>query len=339
MMKQLTILHIGREENMDRYTERTQFTDSVRKVCLPMGLPVDKYLSEAADADVIIADAIAEVPRALIEAMPNLKLIHSEGVAFNRIDLEAAGRKGVYVCNCAGMNATAVAEQAVLLMLGVLRDVANNDRAVREGRQIQVKEGYMTAGNLYDLSDCRVGLIGLGHIGQCTADLLKAFNAHVCYTQRSRLDPADEAKHGVHWADSLDQLLETCDIVSLHLPVTPETEKMCNAEFFGKMKRGCFFINTSRGELVDDEALIGALKSGQVAMAGLDTLEHEPVRTDHILLKQPEVTSKILFSPHIGGITASSFRRGYRIIWRNILHIAEGTKPDTVVNGQYLEKR
>lgn len=339
-MDTLKLLHIGRDENLGRYTEKTGFTESIRKVCMPMGLPAEAYIRQCPDADILIADAIADIPADLMQGMPELKLIHSEGVAFNRIDIETAGRQGIYVCNCAGMNAQAVAEQAILLMLGVLRNVAYNDQAVRDGRQIQVKEGYMAAGTLRDLSDCTVGLIGCGNIGRCTAKLLKAFHAETYYSQRRRLDADEEQECGVTWAASLAELLKTCDIISLHLPVTPETNRMCDAAFFSQMKPGSCLINTSRGELIDDQALADALKCGRLAMAGLDTLDREPVQKDHPLLLQPqEVESKILFSPHIGGITASSFRRGYKIIWNNILHIAEGSRPDNVVNADFLRNR
>ena len=108
---------------------------------------------------------------------------------------------------------------------------------------------------------------------------------------------------------------------------------MCDSAFFAKMRPGSYFVNTSRGELVDDAALIQALQSGRIAMAGLDTLDHEPVRADHPLLCQPrEVAERILFSPHIGGITASSFRRGYAMIWDNIDRLSKGEALLRVVN-------
>ncbi|MCD8249241.1 MAG: 2-hydroxyacid dehydrogenase [Lachnospiraceae bacterium] len=326
----MKVLHIGRKENMERNTVRTDFTDSVQVVSLPMGLSTDEYLEACPDAEVIVADAIAPVPGELIRALPQLQMIHSEGVAYNRIDIGTARDCGVYVCNCAGMNASAVAEQTVLLMMGLLKNVIAGDKAVRAGGQIQMKEGYMTRGDLKELRDCRVGLIGFGDIGKCTAKLLAAYGAQTFYYKRTPLGAGEEREYGVT-SLSLDELLATCDIVSLHLPVTPQTERMCDAAFFAKMKQGACFVNTSRGELVDDEALIGALHSGHVAMAGLDTLDHEPVAQDHVLVQQPqEIADKILFSPHIGGITASSFRRGYAMIWENIERIARGERPKNV---------
>lgn len=328
----MKILHIGKDENMKNYTPVSAFTQSVEKTGLPMGLPVQAYLDAMADADVIIADAIADVTGELIRQMPRLKMIHSEGVAYNRFDIAAADEKGVAVCNCAGMNATAVAEQTILLMQGVLKNVIVNDRAVREGRQIQVKEAYMAQSNLMELADCKIGLLGLGDIGKATAHLLAAYHAKVFYYKRHRLSAEEEAKYQVTYLP-LEELLPVCDMVSLHLPVTEETRGMCGRDFFSRMKKGSYFINTSRGELVEDEALVEALQSGQVAMAGLDTLDHEPVQRDHMLLNQPQaLEEKILFSPHIGGITASSFRRGYAMIWENIQRLSEGKPLLRVVN-------
>ena len=333
-MKKLKMLHMGRGESLSLYTPHTEFTDAVTKVTLPLGLPVADYVKALPDADIIVVDAMGKVPGELIQALPDLKLIHSNGAGFNFIDIKAAAERGIPVCNCAGMNGEAVAEQTLLLMLGVLRDVANNDRAVREGRQIQVKEAYMSAGSLHSLSEYKVGLIGLGHIGMCTAKLLKAFHVQTFYTQRRRKDVAAEQEYGVTWLPTQDELLGSCDIVSIHVPVTPQTERMCNEAFFSRMKPGSYFINTSRGELVDDEALIAALQSGRLRMAGLDTLDMEPVRKDHRLLNLPEeIASKILFSPHIGGITAGSFRKGYEMIWDNVQRLAEGQLLDHVVNG------
>ncbi|MCD8363294.1 MAG: NAD(P)-binding domain-containing protein [Lachnospiraceae bacterium] len=326
----MKVLHIGRKENMERNTVKTDFTASVQVVSLPMGLSADEYLEACPDAEVIVADAIAPVPGELIRGLSQLQMIHSEGVAYNRIDIGTARDCGVYVCNCAGMNASAVAEQTVLLMMGLLKNVIAGDKAVRAGQQIQMKEGYMTRGDLKELRDCRVGLVGFGDIGKCTARLLAAYGAQTFYYKRTPLGEEEEREYGAACL-AMDELLATCDIVSLHLPVTPQTEQMCDAAFFAKMKPGAYFVNTSRGELVDDEALIGALRSGHVAMAGLDTLDHEPVAQDHVLVQQPqEIADKILFSPHIGGITAPSFRRGYAMIWENIERIARGECPKNV---------
>lgn len=329
----MKILHIGKAENMERYTPDVPAAKTAMVVEMPMGHTAQEYAAAMPDAEVIVADAIAEVPGVLMEKLPQLKMIHSEGVAFNRIDVAAASARGISVCNCAGMNASAVAEQTILLMEGMLKNVIVNDRAVREGRQITVKEDYMAQGSLKELADCRVGLVGFGDIGKCTARLLAAYGAEVYYYKRHRLAPEEELAANAMYLP-LDELLELCDIVSLHLPVTEETTGMCDRTFFEKMRPGSYFVNTSRGELVDDEALAEALAGGRLTMAGLDTLDQEPVQKDHPLLRQPrEVLDRILFTPHIGGITASSFRRGYAMIWDNIGRLEEGRPLLRVIRG------
>lgn len=329
----MKVLHIGKKGNMERFSASDSYLYQLETVDMYMDHTIEEFLNAAGDADFIVADAIAEVPSRLIENMPNLKLIHSEGVAYNSFDTIAASRCGVYVCNSQGMNACAVAEQTILLMLGMLRDVCGGDQAVRSGRQINSKESHMLSGDLKELADCSIGLIGFGDIAKETARLLHAFGvSDICYNKRTPLAPSEESSYGVHYL-ALPDLLAQSDIVSLHLPLNAETEKIADSTFFSAMKPGSYFVNTARGGLVDDAALGDALASGRLAMAGLDTINDEPVQVDHPLLLLPEhVRSKILFSPHIGGITASSFKRSYAMIWEDIQAVAEGRRPKRVVN-------
>lgn len=329
----MKILHIGKKGNMERFTRMPDEVKAMEQADLPMNLPVSEYLKVAEDADIIIADAMAPVPAELINAMPYLKMICSEGVAYNSFDIDAAKAKGVFVTNNAGMNAMAVAEQTLLLMVGVLRNVAQNDAKVREGLQIETKESYMANMNLYEMADFSVGLIGFGNIAKATAKLLNAYGIeNIYYYKRTPLSEAEEKSLNVKYLP-LDELLSKSDFVSMHTPVTSETKQMANDEFFGKMKEGSYFINTARGEVVDSYALVRALESGKIKMAGLDTVDNEPARKDHYLLNLPEETSKkILFAPHIGGITVSSFKRGYDMIWENVLRLNNGQPPYRVVN-------
>ena len=163
-----------------------------------------------------------------------------------------------------------------------------------------------------ELSDCRVGLIGFGATGQATACLLSAFGCQVLYHSTHRADPDTERKCRVMWA-SRESVVSECDIVSLHVPVTPETEKMVDAGFLEKMRPGAYLINTSRGELMDHEALRDALMNGTIAGAGLDTLYPEPVTADNPIASLPEdCPGRVLLSPHIGGITGGTFTRAIK---------------------------
>lgn len=329
----MKLLVIGKEGRLQRYTRDTSVYEQYDICYAPAGSSDEAVLAVGRDADFMLVDAIARVSADMIGQMPNLKLIHSEGVGFNGIDTEAAAKRGIYVCNCKGMNATAVAEQAILLMLGLLRDVCGGDRSLRAGRQIQVKEQVMLNASLKELGDCAIGIVGFGDIGKATAKMAAVFGAKVYYYEPHRLDGATEAEYGVGYLP-LEELLAVSDIVSLHTPVTPETVKMADAPFLAKMKQGSYLINTARGELVDEEALLEAIGSGHLAGAGLDTLSNEPVSPDHVMLQaMPEVAEKILYSCHIGGVTASSFRRGYDMIWEDIRKVAAGERPERVVNG------
>lgn len=329
----MKVLHIGAKGNMERYSPSKSPLSYLDVVDMGNGLSTEEYLDAGADADFIVVDAISPIPAAMIDVMPNLKLIHSEGVAFNRIDLEAARAHHVYVCNCAGGNARAVAEQTLLLMVGMLRDVVNADAAVRSGHQIEVKQAHIRAGDIRELADCSVGLVGFGHIGQSVATLLRAYGVQtILYTKRHRMQPEEEIGFGVTYRP-LSELLAESDIVSLHLPVNDTTRGMVNDSFFAQMRDGSYLVNTSRGELVDDTALADALASGKLAMAGLDTLDHEPIRPDHPLLNLPEdVGRRLIMSPHIAGITATSFRRSYAMVWEDIGAVMEGRQPQRVVN-------
>ncbi len=328
----MKLLHIGKRGNVEKYTKASEFTKSIKVIEAGAWLPEEEIIEIGKDADFIAVDAMASVSKNIIESMPNLKLIHSEGVGYNFIDLEAACKNNVYVCNCKGMNAMAVAEQTVLLMLSMLRDARNGDIAVREGNQITKKENFMIEGNLYELSDFAVGLVGFGDIAKCVALLMKAFGVKTYYYKPTRADSEIENKYDVEYLP-LDEMLGKCGIISLHLPVTSETKNIVNNDFFNKMQQGSYIVNTSRGELVDSEALVRAIESGKISMAGLDTIAGEPVQRDNVLLAQkPEIENKIIFSPHIGGITSSSFKRGYEIIWRNIEKVTKGEKPDNIVN-------
>ena len=277
-------------------------------------------------------DAIGKVSERLIQNMPNLRIIHSEGVGYNGIDVEAASKRGIMVCNNKGINAKAVAEQTVLLMLGLLRTVIEGDRAVRSGGQIQMKERRMLEG-IVELADCRVGIVGFGDIGKEVAGLLHPFGCELYYYSAHKKDSATEELYHVHYLE-LPELIKVCDFVSLHVPVTAATTGMVNEEFLKAMKQTAYLINTARGEIVDNAALVRALTEGWIAGAGLDTVAPEPVTRDNPLLKLPgETAGKILFSPHLGGITTSTFRRGFANIWKAFEDVSKGVRPKNIVNG------
>jgi len=263
----------------------------------------------------------------IIGRLPNLKLIHSQGVAYNQIDLEAARAAGVYVCNNPGINAAAVAEQTILLILALLRHYSDFSEMTYTGRQMEAKTSCFENG-LTELGSLTVGLVGLGAIGLETAARLKAFGSDIQYYSRT---PKPES--GLKYV-SLDELYATSDIVSLHVPVSAETTNMINKSSLAKFKKGAMLINTARGELVDNAAVIEALQSGTLGYFGTDTLAPEPVLADNPFIKAlpAALRSRAALSPHVAGITAGCFMRAYKHIFDNISAVERGEKPDSIVN-------
>lgn len=328
----MKMLAIGDERRTRKYLPDLPIVGQCDLAVLPRGTSDDQILAQHADADFLVVDAISPVSARLIQGMPNLKLIHSEGVAFNAIDCAAAAQAGAYVCNNAGANAAAVAEQAILLMLGCLRNVVQGHQAVLDGKQIQTKEHMMVQG-ITELADCTVGLIGFGAIAQATAQRLRPFGCTLLYNKRTPLTPAEEQELGVTYA-TVQEIAQKADIVSVHCPVTPQTVNLVDQAFLDAMKPTGILINTARGEVVDQVALAHALAQGSIAAAGLDTLSPEPVQPDHPLVTAgPEVHKRLVLSPHIGGVTEGMFKRGHRCIWSNVARVAAGERPVNVVNG------
>ena len=282
----------------------------------------------ATKADVLIVDAIMTIGGKIIEAMPGLKLIHSQGVGFAGIDLEAADRAGVYVCNNAGANAKSVAEHTLLLALALLKKFRLYEDMVYTGRQMEAKTECFAHG-LPELSSRKVGIVGMGAIGRASAALFAAFGCEVRYFSRT------EKPDCSHQYLPLKALYASSDILSLHCPVTPETTGMIGSRALSQMKDGAILINTARGELVDHLAVAEALKSGKLSGFGADTLAPEPVLSDNPFLNAlPQaLRARVALSPHVAGITANCFIRGYQNVFRNIEAVQRGSRPGCIVNG------
>ena len=287
---------------------------------------------ENPDAEVIFADAITPVSREVIECLPRLKMIHSEGVAFNAIDIEAARERGVFVCNNKGCNAGSVAEHTVMLMLMALRQGITGHNAVKAGEQIRFKERFMVS-SAPELGERTVGIIGLGDIGQAVARLLRPFGCKVCYYTAHRRPPQAEEELGVTYLP-LEELAAQCDILSLHCAVTSQTTHMVNAGFLSRIKPGAILVNTARGQLVDNQAVRQALIDGRLGSIAIDTFDPEPTPADHPLVNlPPQAADRAIFSPHLGGNTSSSFRRAHWNMWNSAKLILEGKRPNFIVNG------
>ena len=328
----MKILILGDQARYEKYMPALPFIRQQELVFLDKSSSLSTVLAAAPDAEILFVDAITAVPAEWIHRLPRLKMIHSEGVAYDKIDLDAARERGIYVCNNKGCNAGAVAEQTVLLILMLLRHALEGDEAVRAGRQMEMKERCMVEG-ITELSACKVGLVGFGDIARAAAERLVPFGCELYYYPKRRRLPEEEKKYHVTYLP-LEELAEKSDIVSLHCAVTEETRNLVDAALLRRMKPTAYLINTARGDLVDNEALRQALLEGRIAGAGLDTLSPEPVPAGHPLTAlPPEVHRKVVLAPHLGGITEASFRRAHAHMWRNVEHLAAGERPDNIVNG------
>ena len=246
----------------------------------------------------------------MIAAAPKLRLIQKIGVGVNTIDLDAAKARGIAVCNLPGTNARAVAELTLALMLAVLRRLPRFDAAMRRGTwsDPDLQDGIGELGNR------AVGLVGYGAIPRLLAPVLAALGCRVLYTSRSpRSDAVGEYR-------KLPALLAEADVISLHLPLVPETERLIDAPALARMKPGAVLINTARGGLVDQPALTEALASGRLAGAGLDVFVHEPHDASEPLFQ----LHNVVLTPHIAWLTTGTFDRSFALAAENCRRLAAG---------------
>jgi len=301
-------------------------------VFFEQGYTAQEVIERAGDAEFAVIDAVLPFTAEMIEGMPNLKMIHSEGVGYAAIDIEAAKARGIPVCNNQGVNAPQVAEHTVMLILTVLRRFAEGEAAVRAGRQMEMKLRIMADG-MDDLIGKRVGLIGFGAIGKELAKRLLPFGCRLSYTDPFRAAPEVEAQYEISFLPQ-EELLRTSDIVTLHVPVTPSTVNLINRETLSLMKPNAVVVNCARGAVVNTADLAEAIKSGTIYGCALDTIEPEPFRPDDPILTLPEPWRwRVSVSPHIAGNTINTFYASYDGIWSDINRVMRGERPRNIVNG------
>ena len=272
-----------------------------------------------------------QITAEIIGALPQLKLIQSAGAGYNEIDLEAAARAGIPVCNAPGLNATAVAELVLAAVINLQRGLAYADCQIKQGRYQAVREKLLARG-MPEVGGSRWGIIGLGQVGTAVARLGKTLGAAVSYYNRTR-KPAIEAELELEYQEK-DLLLATSDVVIVSLALTAETEKLIGAREMRLMQPGSLLVNVGRGGVVDEEALAAALVSGELGGAALDTFAVEPLPGDHPLLTLPEdVQARLFLTPHLGGVTTQALNRMLNFALANCTRALKGERPLAVVNG------
>ncbi|MDT7792609.1 MAG: hypothetical protein QOD59_2045 [Mycobacterium sp.] len=277
----------------------------------------DTFYRELPEAEVIW-HVLRPISGLDLERAPRLKLVHKMGAGVNTIDVEAATRLGIAVANMPGANAASVAEGTVLLMLAALRRLPELHRATREGR------GWPSDPTLgetvRDIGGCTVGLVGYGNIAKSVEKIVVAMGAHVLHTSTR-----DDGHPG--WR-SLPDLLAASDIVSLHLPLTDATAGMLDRAALTGMKPDAVLVNTSRGAVVDENALVDALRAGPLAAAGLDVFVVEPIPAGNPLLG----LDNVVLTPHVTWYTADTMRRYLEHAVDNCLRLRDGRELANKVN-------
>jgi len=293
---------------------------------------MDEYAStEAALADIARFDAVivrvASIDAAVLERADRLKVIAKHGTGLDNVDVEAASRRNVVVCNTPGANARSVAEHAVALLFGVRRNLRSADSHVRDG---QWNRGAFTG---RELTGDTLGLFGFGAIAREVSDIAQGIGQTVL--TYDPYVPDDDIPARVERVESLHDLFEQSDAVSVHAPLTDETAHAVSTVELSALGANGVLINTSRGPVVDESALLDALQDGSLAGAGLDTFESEPPGDDHPLFDRDDV----LLTPHLGGVTEQALERMSERATANVRTVYEGGLPDSTVNGDAIDRR
>lgn len=259
---------------------------------------------------------------------PNLKLICRWGVGFDSVDIEAAGESGVYVCNTPSANAHAVSEHAIALMLALAHNIVRHTLSLREG----VWSKSLFEKQSITLKDKTIGLIGGGSIGRQVAEKVGVFGAKVIYNDVARLSQSTEQEFAMTFVP-LEELLRKSDIVSIHVPLTKDNHHMIDKEQFDMMKPGAIVINTARGGLINEKALLDAIDKGHLLGAGIDCTEVEPLEKDNPLMRY----ANVIITPHVGGTSSDIGNSIIPMIEKNVRKLATGEPFEYVVNQQYIK--
>ncbi|MGN6696905.1 MAG: phosphoglycerate dehydrogenase [Thermomicrobiales bacterium] len=280
------------------------------------GIPRAEQLRLVADADGYITH-LEPVDEAVFAAAPRLRVVSAGGVGYDHIDLAAATRHGVAVCICAGCNNHAVSELALGMMLALARQILPADRAVREGGWPRLVGPELWGKTL--------GIVGLGRVGKSIALLGRGLGMRVLATD-IQWDVTFATEHQISYVP-LPRLLRESDFVSLHCPLTPQTRGLLNAARLAQMKPTAYLINTARGPIVEEAALVAALRDGRIAGAGLDVFEHEPHPAN------PYVAfPNVVLAPHLGGATHEATERSLELALLNVTQVLTGGEPICRVN-------
>jgi glyoxylate reductase len=272
------------------------------------GRTEDDMIAILAEADAAITLLSDPLTRRVLASNPHLRIVANFAVGYNNVDVDAARELGITVTNTPGVLTEATADLTLALILATTRRIVEGDAEIRQTARCEWEPLKLLG---MSLQGRRLGIVGMGRIGTAVANRARAFGMEIV---------------GVRRGDSLDELLETCDVISLHVPLNASTRHIIDASALSRMKRGAVLINTSRGPLVDEAALCDALESGQLSGAGLDVYEDEP-EVNPRLLSMPNV----VLLPHIGSATIEARTAMATIAATEVLRFFRGQPPQHVV--------
>ena len=289
-----------------------------------------KLLHGIKDKDGLISMITDNINEEVLDSASRLKMIAHFGVGYNNIDIKAATARGIPVSNTPGVLTDATAELAFALILAIARRLVECDRATRDGHFLYWAPMLFLG---REVTGKTLGIIGLGEIGKAVARRAKGFKMRILYNNRSRIDASEEKELGAEYAD-LQKLLIESDFISLHVPLTGETRHLIGKAEFSLMKPTAYLINTSRGPVVDEQALLGALLNRTISGAGLDVYENEPALT-------PGLTelSNVVLLPHIGSGTLETRIKMASMAAENLIAGLSNKVPPNLVNPEVLQNR
>ena len=294
--------------------------DNVEVTVVDRTLPAADQIELCRDADAIIS---SEVTTEVLRECPNVKLIQTLSAGYDRMDLETILEMGIPVANNGGANAISVSEQTLGLMIGIGRNLMAQWDTTTKQRQWR---GNLYQTDLTEITDKTVGIIGLGRIGRQVAKRLTGFDTRTIYYDVVDI-PEDVRQEVKAEPVGFNELLETSDFVSIHVPLTRRTRGMMSDREFDLMKPTAFFINLCRGPVVDEAALYRALTEGKIAGAGLDVLEVEPTPADNPLFD----LDNVIITPHMAGQSQETALRAAHFAYGNILRVLSGEEAESLV--------
>jgi len=283
-------------------------------------IPRKKLESKIKDVEGLICFPYDVIDSKLLENAKNLKIISTYSVGFDHIDTKYAKKNKIRVGYTPEVLTDATADLAFSLMIDVMRRVSEGDRIIRKGIWSKIYGAYDYIGT--DLQEKTLGIFGLGRIGSTLAKRAKSFDMKIIYNNRKRISKTKEKSLGVKYV-TFDNLIRQSDIISIHVPHTPQTDKLFDKKILKKMKKTAFLINTARGKIINEKDLIEALKKKTIAGAALDVFESEPIGKNHPLTTIQNVT----LAPHIGSSTKETRAKMAEITVKNLHLGIKGKKP------------